>query len=131
MNMKNRLNFIVPLAYIATGIFIGASMQSHSDGAKTRVPNMLRARNLEIVDSKGRPRIVLATADEPDGNATIAIKQPDGDSSLHINSPKGNLILTKGSTGLILGPDDNGEPEIIYFNKNREPVSVNLAKSQK
>lgn len=128
MKTLSRAYVFLPLAYIATGLFIGASLNAVSDGQKKKVPRVLQANHLEIVDSKGRPRILLNTADDADQNATITIKQPDGESTVLLNMPMGTLMLGDDKKMMGISTNDVGEPIFLYGNKKDGIRSINVSK---
>ncbi len=131
MNRNSISQAILPIAYIVTGLFIGVSMQAHSDSRKVRTQDVVRAHKIELVDNKERVRMVLdtfSTKDEDDGKAFQAFKSQDNHTYLTLGFP--GLLLggtEAGNMGLGIRPED-GHPIVITTSKSGEVSTYDLTK---
>lgn len=131
MNRNSISQAILPIAYIATGLFIGVSLQAHSDSKKTRTLDVVRTHKIEVVDSKERVRMVLDTLnikDGPDGDAFQAFKTANGNSNLTVGFPGVFISGTEeGAVGLVIRPSD-GHALLTQRLKNGGESTYDLSK---
>ena len=135
MQISKATNVFLPFAYIATGLFIGISLQAHSKPESSRASDVVRTRKLELVDNKGRVRASLHTIvsndEDLNGHPQFVMKDKEGETTIAVNPFLGSILFVNSKGGMSIGlNEETGKPIVVSTLKDKLPEIFDLTKSK-